>query len=326
MNFEFIEKVWEGLIRRAESLPHALLIHGPRGTGKLALARRFSNFLLCESTPETRPCGRCGACRWLADGNHPDFRLIQPEALAEESGEPADASEGSENTGKKTKPSLEIKVAQIRALAEFLYVGSHRGARRIALVHPAEAMNPNTANALLKALEEPPAGAVFILVTHALARLLPTVRSRCVKIPVAIPDLESASKWLKGNGIQESSRWLRWSGGAPLLAQEIAQGERAAELQRLIDTLAAGQRPAGIQTRESLELLVEVLQKMAFDAAISGFSGQSRYGTWGNRSPSGSPERWLAFARGMGRQRAMARRPVNAMLFSEELLNRFPGL
>lgn len=326
MSYPVEETAWNGLVERLPRLPHALLIHGPRGIGKLALATRFSQFLLCEARVGNQPCGRCEGCRWFLDGNHPDYRLIQPEALAEEAGEAEEGAEPVETTSKKAKPSTEIKVGQIRALSDFLYVGSHRGARRIALVHPAEAMNLNAANSLLKALEEPPPGAIFILVTHAFGRLLPTVRSRCVKVAVAPPDPEASAKWLKRSGIPDAERWLAFAGGAPLLARDLATGDRADELRRMMDLLAAGQRPGAIGTRESLELLAEVLQKLALDAAFGGLGGQSRYSTWGNRRPSGAPERWLAFARDMGRNRALARRPLNPGLFAEDLLSRFPGL
>ena len=326
MSYPFDQSAWNGLVERLPRLPHAMLVHGPRGIGKLALATRFSQYLLCEARAGSQPCGRCEGCRWFLDGNHPDFRLIQPESMAEEAGEAEEGAEIPESTGKKAKPSTEIKVGQIRALSDFLYVGSHRGARRIALVHPAEAMNLNAANSLLKALEEPPPGAVFILVTHAFGRLLPTVRSRCVKVAVAPPDLEASSKWLKQEGIPDAERWLAFAGGAPLLARDLASGERAGEIRRLTEQLAAGQRPAGINTREALELLAEVLQKMALDAAIGGLGGQARYSTWGSRRPAGSPQRWLGFARDMGRNRALARRPLNPGLFAEDLLSRFPGL
>src|SRR5207302_9240848 len=120
---------------------------------------------------------------------------------------------------RRTKqPSLFILIEQVRELASFLNVGSHRGALRVALVHPAEDMNANAANALLKGLEEPPAGAIFILVSHRPARLLPTVRSRCVAIPVPIPPREVSLAWLAAEGAANPERWLAFAGGAPLQA------------------------------------------------------------------------------------------------------------
>lgn len=324
----FSDTTWSLLASRLEDLPHAILIHGPRGIGKLELATRFVQLLLCESRQGTAPCGRCDACRWFRDGNHPDYRLVQSEALSEEgAGEGEEGSEPAEATSsRKARPSLEIKVGQIRALADFLHVGSHRGARRIALVHPAEAMNANAANSLLKALEEPPPGAVFVLVSHAPARLLPTVRSRCFKVGVPRPTAGAALRWMESRGLQGGERWLAFAGGAPVLAADLASGEQARELSQLIETLESGGRPGAVNTRESLEQLAEVMQKMAFDAALAGMTGAQKYASWRAKTPSGDPAAWLRFARQMGRNRALARRPLNPQLFADDLLQQFSAL
>lgn len=317
---------WGRLTADAGKLPHALLIHGPRGVGKLALAMRFARYVLCEASAG-RPCGRCDACRWFGDGNHPDFRLLQPEALApEDEGDEAAIEEP--GAGRKRKPSLEIKVDQVRALADFLYVGSHRGSRRVALVHPAEAMNLNAANALLKGLEEPPPAAMFVLVAHDPARLLPTVRSRCVRLALGMPDADAALRWLKAEGVQDAAAWLAFAGGAPLLAREYASGERAAERLRMQEALLAGNGASlAVNDRESLELLLEVLQKHACDLAFRALAGRPKYGSAGRMPASRvSPAAMLAFARDMGRAREMARKPLNPRLFAAELLMRYAEL
>ena len=316
---------WDRLAASVGKLAHALLIHGPRGIGKLALATRFANLLLCESPVSRAPCGRCEGCRWFRDGNHPDFRLLQPESMADEP-EPEEGGREEERPGKRARPSNEIKVAQIRSLADFLYVGSHRGARRVALIHPAEAMNSNAANALLKGLEEPPPTATFILVSHAPSRLLPTVRSRCIRMAVPVPDDESARAWLAAHGVSQPDRWLAFAGGAPLLALELATGERSAELSQLLDVLAAGDssRINPVATRESLELLAEVLQKYACDTAFALCTGRAKYGTRGSRPASGNPTDWLRYARTMGKNRALARRPLNPGLASADMLAALP--
>src|SRR5258708_27576769 len=191
------EPIFESLKRRLETLPHALLLHGPRGVGKLALAERVAQLMLCEAGDAARrPCGACDGCRWFLGGNHPDFRRLEPEALAKA---PPESEEDAPS--RSAKPSHEIKVDQVRELAGFLNIGSHRGRRRVALVHPAEEMNPNAANSLLKGLEEPPSGAMFVLVSHRPMRLLATIRSRCVAVPVPLPPREAALEWLSGQGI-----------------------------------------------------------------------------------------------------------------------------
>src|SRR3954471_4942060 len=220
-----------------EGLPHALLIHGAQGVGKLALAERIAQLVLCEAPPEAKkPCGQCDGCRWFLGGNHPDFRRVEPEALMPA----AEVEEGGDAPApaRRAKPSFDIKIDQVRELADFLHIGSHRGARRVALVHPAEAMNPSAANALLKGLEEPPAAAMFILVSHRPSRLLATVRSRCVSLPVPIPAREAALEWLRADGLKDPERWLAYAGGAPLRA--IAFASQAETLDRLMRSVASG--------------------------------------------------------------------------------------
>jgi len=310
------EPLFESLKARAERFPHALLIHGARGTGKLALAEHTARFLLCEDAAR-RPCGRCEGCRWFAAGSHPDFRRLEPEALAREPDpDPDDAAEA---PARRAKPSTEIKIEQVRELAGFLNLRSHRGRLRVALVHPAEDMNPNAANALLKGLEEPPAGAMFILVAHRPAELLPTIRSRCVALAVPIPPGPAALGWLAGQGARNPQRWLAYAGGAPLRALEYAaKGE---VLERLL------QRPMPVDDRDELEPLADALQKIALDRALSSLGLAPKYQTGSTpieRNPVKARE-WLTFARGMAERRLLSRHPLNPKLFSAEMLANLPS-
>jgi DNA polymerase-3 subunit delta' len=316
------EPILESLKARVDSLPHALLIHGPRGVGKLALAERMAQLLLCEAADaKLRPCGACEGCRWYLGGNHPDFRRVEPEALAQQPVE-SESEEGAAAPAKKGKPSQEIKIDQVRALADFLNIGSHRARRRVALVHPAEEMNANSANALLKGLEEPPAGAMFILVSHRPARLLPTIRSRCVAVPVPVPVREVSLKWLAQQQAREAERWLAYAGGAPVSALEYASSPDNAE--RLVaSSIQAGGRTLP-DDREQLEALAEALQKLALDRALGAFGLPPKYSISQPAVPAAQAKAWLAFARQMGCDRALARHPLNPRLFAAEMLGKLP--
>ena len=137
-----------------DRLPHAVLLTGPEGIGKGQLAMAMVEGLLClERAPEA--CGECRSCRLLAGGAHPDrFTVTFPE-------------------GKR-----QITVEQIRGLLDRLALTTTISPRKVALIHPAEGMNVNAANALLKNLEEPPGETVLILLSHDPSRLPVTVRSR----------------------------------------------------------------------------------------------------------------------------------------------------
>jgi DNA polymerase-3 subunit delta' len=305
------------------SLPHALLIHGPQGVGKLALAEHLAQSLLCEAEDRRKaPCGACDGCRWFLAGSHPDFRRVEPEALARRPAVGEDDDAPAEGPASTRKPSNEIRIEQVRALDGFLNHQSHRGGRRVALVHPAEAMNVNAANALLKSLEEPPGGAMFILVTHRAARLPATIRSRCVTVSVGIPALESARAWMASGKVAEPERWLAYASGAPLKALADAQeaGTVIANLRRALQARDLEVLGA-VNDREGLEALAETLQKYALDRAFASFAGRGKYG---GAKPSGKGLAWLRFAREMGRNRQLARHPLNPRLFAGEMLAGMP--
>ena len=324
MIFPWQTGLWTQLRERQPLQPHALLIHGSAGIGKLALAEHYAQSLLCETTdPQRAPCGECDGCRWFVAGSHPDYRRVEPESLARQPENVDEPEDPAAAAGKRAKPSSEIKVDQVRALDGFLNLKSHRGARRVALVHPAEDMNPNAANALLKGLEEPPPGAFFLLVSHRPARLLATIRSRCVAFPVPTPDLAASTAWLQQQGAKDAGLWLAFGSSAPLLALQYAQGSGEA-LAKARDALRAGDREAlgSVSDREQLEALAEVLQKHALDVAFATFCGGAKYS---DAKPSGNAIAWLRYARKAGRNRILARHPLQPRLFAAEMLGEMPS-
>jgi DNA polymerase-3 subunit delta' len=207
--------------KRLDQLPHALLLAGPVGVGKLAFAKQFAHALLCEMPQaDHTACGRCRACIQIAADTHPDFALITPE-----------------------EDSKAIKVDQIRQLIETISLASHHGGHRVTLVFPAEAMNTAAANSLLKTLEEPPAQNVMLLISHQPAVLPATIRSRCQRLDMPLPAPQQAIAWLQQQPSTAAtpteaalSAALRQAYGAPLLALEwlnsdCAQGHDQAFLE-----------------------------------------------------------------------------------------------
>ena len=323
--YPWLNSRWAELAAQRENSPHALLIHRPLGVGKLALARRFAQLILCETATVSSPCGHCEGCRWFMAGQHPDFRQIEPEALAA----PVEPAEDAPAPSKAAKPSFEIKVEQVRELAGFLNIGSHRARRRVAVFHPAENMNSNSANALLKSLEEPASGACFILISNKPQRLLATVRSRCVSLPIGMPMASVTRDWLRSEKVEDAEDWLAYAGGAPLLARSLADSTRGGRIRQLTALLRANDRDGllawNATDREDIEMLAEVLQKWACDQAFLSFSGKSLYF---NKIPQGNGGRsardWLRFAREAGQFRRAARHPLNPKLFAAEIIGAMP--
>jgi len=270
------QEAWQSLNGLITRLPNALLIKGEKGIGKLDMAVGFAQSLLCEAPSSSgMPCFQCDSCHWFEQGSHPDFRSVQPDALTS-------AEDGSEKENGK-KPSREISVDQIRALANFANLSSHRGGYRIVLIHPAESMNNNSANALLKTLEEPTEKLLFILVTHKPQQLLPTILSRCLSLVVSTPSREVGAAWLKQQGVANPENALAQSGFAPLLALHWAEdGEGTEEINVL---LSAIQRPEQMDAlaladklqRSSPPLVVHCLQQWCYDLASSKLTNRVRY-------------------------------------------------
>ncbi|WP_009905012.1 DNA polymerase III subunit delta', partial [Burkholderia thailandensis] len=277
---------WARLQALRAHWPHALLLYGQAGIGKLAFARHLAKGFLCETPRENgEPCGACAACTWFEQGNHPDYRIVVPEALAAElpgaADEPkaADADEG----GKKTKtPSKEIKIEQVRALVDFCGIASHRGGARVVVLYPAEALNVAAANALLKTLEEPPSGVVFLLVSARIDRLLPTIVSRCRQWPMTVPAPDTAAAWLAAQNVADANALLAEAGGAPLAALALASDENRPLRDWTLAQLAAGAACDPFACGETLQKLpVPVvlgwLQRWLYDLLAERAAGAPRY-------------------------------------------------
>lgn len=280
--YPWLEGAWQSLQGLRARLPNAILIKGAQGIGKFDMAVSFAQSILCEAPLASGlPCKQCDSCRWFEQGTHPDYRLVQPDAISNAE-EGSEAAEGAEKKSGK-KPSREIGVEQIRALSNFSNLSSHRGGYRIVLIHPAETMNSNSANALLKTLEEPTANLLFILITHKPQQLLPTILSRCLSLTVNTPDQATGISWLKEQGLPNPEQALARSGFAPLQAlRNEEEGDNAEDMSVL---LTAIQRPAQFDALDLAEKLqrsapgqvVNCLQQWCYDLANAKLTGRVRY-------------------------------------------------
>jgi DNA polymerase-3 subunit delta' len=204
-------------------MSHALLLQGADGIGKRQLAAWLASAVLCDRSSPTSldRCGECASCKLVDAGSHPDLWWIRPE-----------------------EDKQQISVDQVRAMCERLSKTSYREGYKLAIVEPAHQMTPGAANSLLKTLEEPSPKSLLILISSRPSSLLPTVRSRCLKLSIAGPPAQEAHAWVEAQvGQQVPADVLEFAGRAPLKALEHAQGAFATlheQMQKALGALLSG--------------------------------------------------------------------------------------
>lgn len=207
--------VWSALTAGSRHA-HAFLFTGLPGVGKRLFAEAFAGYLLCLKPESSRACGQCRSCQLRKAGSHPDRLVVEPE-----------------DQGKA------IRIDVIRQLADFMGQTAQQGGRKVVILHPAEAMNLNAANALLKSLEEPSAETYLLLVSDQPSRLLPTIRSRCRVQSLITPSHTDAMAWLSQNlpdlDAEQHAALLLMAGGAPLRAVTLHEMDAASLRQEVVE-------------------------------------------------------------------------------------------
>jgi DNA polymerase-3 subunit delta' len=211
--YPWLEPFWDRLTaaHRQQRFPHALLLTGQPGMGKAVFADELARFLLCERPAEgCYPCRQCTSCTLFEAGSNPDYSRIIP-----------------------AEDSRVIKIDQIRELSGNLSLTSHGNGYKVAVLIPADALNLNAANSLLKTLEEPSDNTVLVLISAQPARLPATIRSRCQEVRIQASDREMTTRWLAARHDGPSPEvYIALANGAPLQALQLAQEQALEERQR----------------------------------------------------------------------------------------------
>ena len=237
-----------------DRVPPALLVTGREGSGRFLIAKELAKALNCRGnggdgaspgSPEKRPCGACVPCRKIEAGTHPDFVPLRPE-------------EGRAALG----------IDQVRSLLDELALAPVEGRRRVFVIDPADAMTDDAQNALLKALEEPPARSHLVLIARHESALLRTVASRCFVLALGELDSDDVCRVVESKGVPKEEARLRaaWSGGSPGVALRPQHVERIASARALVEALAGGEarkNPLGV----AADLLAKAAPKSLEPAA-----------------------------------------------------------
>lgn len=231
-------------LRLRGQFPHAVLLHGAKDLGKRAFAMALAGRLLCGREVCQGDKG-CQSCYLMSVGHHPDFCLVEP-----------------------VDGSKVIKVDQIRSLVSTLSQTSQRGGMQVVVLCLAESMHVAAANALLKTLEEPHAGVVFLLVSDQPASLPATIRSRCQAVNFVAPDVSVGVEWLKVQGLEGPEAFLALAENVPLYALRLSDVAQREMYEKVMSCLV-GTRLSEVSPLQAAEVLLNVSLVYVFDVLWS---------------------------------------------------------
>lgn len=306
---------------------HALLLAGPTGLGQYPLALALARAWLCEQVTDQGACGHCESCHAIGVRTHPDLFVLMPETLSLELGWPLDEKTQDKIDRKELKPSRLIRVDAAREAVAFTQFTRSRGATKVVLIHPAERMNTESANTLLKTLEEPVGAVRFILASEAAHALLPTIRSRCQAHALQWPRADEALHWLQQTLMEQGGErqavpeadlrvWLKATGGRPDEVLEwVGLGATATVWSGLPRAIARGNFSAMAEWPVARQM--DALQKLCHDLQAARAGGTPRFFESADLPPAPRWSRLLAWHKQLQQAARTLEHPFQAALMQE---------
>ena len=265
--YEWHASQWDKILSYKEQLPHAILLAGPQGLGKIRFANYLAKYILCKNTSSAKisndhevpnlpskveaPCDDCSSCRLIKSATNPDLRLAE------------------------SSKAGQLLIESIAEIKNFLQHSSHLGGAKVAIIPQAEKMNRSSSNALLKILEEPPPRKYIILTTGIVSNLLPTIISRCVRLHFVPPPVAVSKRWVLDNvpgrnqDLLTNDVLLDINNRAPLALADMLQsgkGEAISRFSACLRALKGGHKWTNINLADYKELeLLEMVDVLLWE-------------------------------------------------------------
>ncbi len=334
--YPWVKDVWDRTVHDLDNLHHGLLITGVPGSAKREFVMALGQVLLCNNLSDAQlACGHCQNCILYQAGTHPDFHLLTTNFELQDNeielvGKYSYRYHSGDNTEKRATPRKVISVDQIRLLIDRFFTRAHVAGRKIALILPADRMNINAANALLKLLEEPPADSILMLLSAFPGELPATIRSRCMKIDIPVASDEVGMAWLQNHmSADEAELARKWATGGPLdalkafkrgilpLQEQFLQGiaKLVSGKANALDLAAKHKQHDFIQWLDWLHRFSCELIRWSYSAVLPGWHGQICLNV--GQLPT---EKIFAFYDRIGYYKKIAREQCNEQLAMEELM------
>lgn len=276
----------------ANKLHHALLFVGAKGIGKKQLVQGIADSLLCKQVTPNGPCNECQGCQLRLAGNHPDYYVLESDK--------------------------QLGVDKIREGIAKLSGTAQMGGNKVLIIPRADDMTEAAANALLKTLEEPTNNTYLLLITHTLNRIMPTILSRCEKHTLPLPDVETSTRYLTQQGIEEvSEELLRAYGFAPLRVEAAIKNEDEFSVQSVQDGLNT------LANSNGQQYIFELAQKWQENAAqVVTWCQQKAYQSYAENQQPKDYERYKACLRAI---KTLQHPGVNKSMVLVGILKQFAG-
>ena len=239
----WLNQPWNTFVSSISTISTPILISGHYGIGKEALVSDFSSVALCDKLKIGKACGKCQNCVLFKKGTHPDYHVLMPEVESNLNNEQylryASRYWSNKKSSTSVKSNKTIGIDAVRLLNQALSTTQSISNTKVVVINKVDMLNSNSANALLKSIEEPRGRTLYLLICDNLLNIIPTIRSRCLKLDCRGPSPEELYHWLKTTHRLKTKECQLFveSQLAPMLIQTIIESQSYSKIEFIVDCL-----------------------------------------------------------------------------------------